>query len=84
MSFNAIRETKILAKISGLTVLNNVEVLCLSLFWYALLRVHSSFAIILKRKRTLVALLLLSYRCIVTINVPGSSSSWCRGLVCSM
>ena len=35
----------------------------------ALLCVHSSFAIILKRKRKLVALLLLSYRCIVTINV---------------
>ena len=32
--------------------------------------VLSSFAIILKRKRKLVALLLLSYRCIVTINVP--------------
>ena len=31
--------------------------------------VHSSFAIILKRKRKLVALLLLSYRCIVTLNV---------------
>ena len=31
--------------------------------------VHSSFAIILKRKRKLVALLLLSCRCIVTINV---------------
>ena len=45
------------------------EVLCLSLFCYALLCVHSSFAIILKRKRKLVALLLLSYRCIVTINV---------------
>ena len=29
---------------------------------------HSSFAIISKRKRKLVALLLLSYRCIVTIN----------------
>ena len=28
-----------------------------------------SFAIVLKRKRKLVALLLLSYRCIVTINV---------------
>ena len=45
-----------------------VEVLCLSLFCYALLCVHSSFAIILKRKRELVALLSLSYRCIVTIN----------------
>ena len=31
--------------------------------------VHFSFAIILKRKRKLVALLLLSCRCIVTINV---------------
>ena len=44
--------------------------LCLFLFRYALLCVHSSFAIILKRKRKLVALLLLSYRCIVYINVP--------------
>ena len=43
-------------------------VLCLSLFCYALLCVHSRFAIILKRKRKLVALLFLSYRCIVTIN----------------
>ena len=34
-----------------------VGVLCLSLFYYALLCVHSSFAIILKRK--LVALLLV-------------------------
>ena len=31
--------------------------------------VHSSFEIILKGKRKLVALLLLSYSCIVTINV---------------
>ena len=46
-----------------------VGVLCLSLFCYAVLCVHSSFAIILERKRKLVALLLLSYRCIVTINV---------------
>ena len=43
--------------------------LFLSLFCYALLCVHFSFAIILKRKRKLVALLLLSYRCIVTIDV---------------
>ena len=43
----------------------------MSLFCYALLCGHSSFAIILKRKRKLVALLLhvLSCRCIVTINV---------------
>ena len=46
----------------------HVGVLCLSLFCYALLCAHSSFAIILKRKRKLVDLLLLSYRCIVTIN----------------
>ena len=45
-----------------------VGVLCLSLFCYVLLCVHSIFAIILKRKRKLVALLLLSYICIVTIN----------------
>ena len=44
-------------------------VLCLSLLCYALLCVHFSFAIILKRKRKLVALLSLSYRCIVIINV---------------
>ena len=46
-----------------------VEVLCLSLFCYALLCVHSSFAITLKRERKLVALHLLSYRCILTVNV---------------
>ena len=38
-----------------------------SAFVFVLLCVRSSFAIILKRK--LVTLLLLSYRCIVTINV---------------
>ena len=46
-----------------------VGVLCLALFWFALFCVLSSFAIILKRKRELVALLLLSYGCIVTVNV---------------
>ena len=46
-----------------------VGVLCLSLFCYALLYVNSCFAIISKGKRKLVALLLLSYRCSVTINV---------------
>ena len=45
-----------------------VGVMCLSLFCYALQCVHSSFAIILIRKRKLVALLLVSYNCIVTIN----------------
>ena len=48
-----------------------VGVLCLSLFWYAFLCDLSSFAIILKRKSELVALLLLSYGCLVTVNVHG-------------
>ena len=38
-----------------------------SLFWYALLCVISSFAIILKKKRERVAFLLLSYGCLVTV-----------------
>ena len=46
-----------------------VGVLCLSLYCYALLCIRSSFAIILKRKGKVVALLLLSYRCFVAINV---------------
>ena len=46
-----------------------VGVLCLYLFCCELLCVHSSFAIILKRKRKLVVLRLLFYRSIVTINV---------------
>ena len=44
-------------------------VLCLSLLWYALLCVLSSFAIILKRKKEPVALLFLPYKCLVTVNV---------------
>ena len=40
----------------------------MSLFCCALLCVLSSFAIILKRKRELVALLLFSYGCLVTLN----------------
>ena len=48
-----------------------VEVLrlCLSLFCCALLYVISSFAVTLKRLRELVALLLLSYGCLVTVNI---------------
>ena len=61
----------------------SVGVLCSSLFCYALLCVHSSFAIILKRKRKQVALLLLSYRCLVT-EMFCCSSSRCRGLVFSV
>ena len=40
-----------------------VGVLCLPLFCYALLCVHSRYANILKRKRKLVALLVLSNIC---------------------
>ena len=45
-----------------------VGILCYFLFSYALLCVCSSFAIILKRKRELVTLLLLFYGCLVTVN----------------
>ena len=37
--------------------------------WYALLCALSTFAIVLMRKRELVALLLLSFGCLVTVNV---------------
>ena len=46
-----------------------VGVLCSSLFWYALRLVPSSFAIILTSNGELVALLLLSFGCLVTVNV---------------
>ena len=55
-------------------------VLCFSFFSNASLCVHSSFEIILKRKRKQVALLLLSYRCSDTINVsmalPNGAVGW--------
>ena len=51
-----------------------VVVLCLYLFCYVLLCVHSSFAIILKRERKLVALPLLSYRRIVVL--PNGAVGW--------
>ena len=68
-----------------------VGILCLSLFCYAFLCVHSGFATILKRKRKLVALpfswllcySLLSSSCMLLKMFCGSSSR-CRGLVCSM
>ena len=44
---------------------DHTHLLFLSLFCYALLCVYFSFTIILKRKRKLDALLLLSYSCIV-------------------
>ena len=46
-----------------------VGILYLSLFCFVILCVHSSFTVILKRKRELVALLLLPYRCLVTVNI---------------
>ena len=46
-----------------------MELLCWSLFWYALLCVLSSFAIILAKKRELVVLLLLFFGCLVTMYV---------------
>ena len=46
-----------------------VGVLCLSLFCFAILCIYSSFAIILKRKRKLADYLLLSYRCLVSVNI---------------
>ena len=45
-----------------------VGFLSLSLICYALFYVRLILAIILKRKRKLVALLILSYRCFVTVN----------------
>ena len=56
-------------------------VLCSYLFCYALLCVHSNFAFVLERKRKLVALLSLSYRCIDTINVLFLTVLWV-GLKC--
>ena len=43
--------------------------LCLSQICYAFIYVNSSFAIILKRQRKLVALLLLSSQCLVILIV---------------
>ena len=56
-------------------------VLCLSLFWYALLCVLPSFANILKRKRVLAALLLLSYGCLAVVYVLFLTMPWV-GLQC--
>ena len=46
-----------------------VGALCWPLFWCAILYVLSSDEIILTRKRELVALHLLSFGCLVTVNV---------------
>ena len=66
----------------------SVGVLCLSLFWQALLFVLSSFAIILKRKRELVALLLLSFGCLVNckcyVALPHGAVGWSAVCDCDM
>ena len=60
-----------------------VGVLCLSLFCYALLCVHYSFAIILERKRKLVALLVLSY-CKCPLALPHDAVGWSAVCDCRM
>ena len=52
-----------------------VGVLCLSLFCYALLCVHSSFAIIMKRKRKLAALHMYCY-CKCSVGLPHGAVGW--------
>ena len=52
----------------SLFVGGGILIVCLC-FCYSLLCVHSSFEIILNRKRIVAVLILLSYRCIGTINV---------------
>ena len=60
-------------------------VLCLSLFWYALLCALSSFATILKRKRELVALLLIVLRiscyCKCSVAFPHDILGWSKELI---
>ena len=51
-----------------------VGVLCSSLFQVCITLCPSSFATILTMKRELVALLLLSFRCLVTVNLLVNAS----------
>ena len=55
--------------LSPLVAWSAVRSKAMGLLWLIDCYVHFSSAIILKRNSMLVALLLLSYRCIVTINV---------------
>ena len=68
-----IREAKVVVLFLLIYCLMNfqsfVGVLCLSLICNAFHKVNSSFAIILERKKKLIALLLLSYRGLLTVNV---------------
>ena len=57
----------------------------MSLFWYALLSVLSSFAIILKRKKELVGNALFYYLTdVLLLQMLCVSSSRYRGFVCSV
>ena len=51
--------------------------MCWSLFWYSLLCVLSSFAMILTRKGELVALHLLFFGCLFAARCPTISDSIC-------
>ena len=56
-----------------------------SLFWYALLKVLSSFAIILTRKRKLIASHLLSFGGLITVNILWPFFTVpCVGLQCAI
>ena len=63
-----------------------VGVLCLSLFCYALLYVLSSFAIILKRKRELVAFIVLrmSRYCKLSVTLPHGAVGWSAKCDCGI
>ena len=60
-----------------------VGVMCLVLTCYALLYVHSSFTIILRRKRKLVALLLSCY-CKYSVALPHGAMDWSAGCDCGI
>ena len=51
---------------------------------HALLYVHSSFAIILKRKKKLVALILLSCYCKCSVALPRGAMCWSAVCDCGM
>ena len=65
-----------------------VGVPCLSLFCYALICVHSSFATILKRKKKLVFLAIIAvlmhcnYKCFVAL--PHGALGWSALCVCGI
>ena len=63
-----------------------VGVLCLSLFCYALLCALSSFAIILKRKRELVAFIILwmSCYCKYSVTLPHDAVGWSAKCDCGI